>query len=78
PVPARGAAVTAAALAAATGCMRVGDDGGKPAPSRPAASQGAVTGPDGSTATGTGRSARTGGAAAHSDREAAESGAPSA
>ncbi|OKK17104.1 hypothetical protein OG892_21290 [Streptomyces sp. NBC_00341] len=78
PAPVRWAAVTVAAIAASTGCMSVGDDGGKPAPSRPAASKGAVTGPDGSTATGTGRSARTGGAEAHSDREAAESGAPSA
>ncbi|MFF3174377.1 hypothetical protein ACFVQ0_17350 [Streptomyces sp. NPDC057900] len=78
PVPVRWAAVTVVTIAASTGCMSVGDGGGKPAPSRPAASKGAATGPDGSTVTGTGRSARTGGAEAHSEREVAESGAPSA
>lgn len=78
PAPVRWAAVTVVTIAASTGCMSVGDDGGKPSPSRPAASKGTVAGPDGSTVTGTGRSARTGGAEAHSEREAAESGAPSA
>lgn len=78
PASVRWAAVTVVTIAASTGCMSVGDDAGKPAPSRSAAPKEAVAGPDGATVTGTGRSARTGGAEAHSDREAAESGAPSA
>ncbi|MEU8697977.1 hypothetical protein AB0C61_09915 [Streptomyces sp. NPDC048680] len=77
PVPVRWAAVTVVTIAASTGCMSVGDGGGKPSPSRSAAPKGSTAGPDGSTAAGTGR-ARTAGAEAHSEREAAESGAPSA
>lgn len=75
-VPVRWAAVTVVTIAASTGCMSVGDDAGKPAPSRSAAPKGSVAGPDGSTVAGTGR-ARTGGAEAHSEREIAETGAPS-
>ncbi|MEV0785941.1 hypothetical protein AB0I52_23885 [Streptomyces sp. NPDC050423] len=76
-VPVRWAAVTVVTIVASTGCMSVGDDAGKPAPSRSATPKGSVAGPDGSTVAGTGR-ARTGGAEAHSEREVAESGTPSA
>lgn len=84
-VPVRWAAVVAATVAASTGCMSIGDDGGKPAPS-PSPEHGKnAARPDGGTVAGTGR-VRTGGgrAEAHSEREAAESpepggsGAPSA
>ncbi|MEU8507635.1 hypothetical protein AB0C40_23520 [Streptomyces brevispora] len=76
-VPVRWAAVTAVTIAASTGCMSVGADDEKPAPSRSAVPKGPVTAPDGSTVAGTGRG-RTGGAEAHSEREAAESGGPKA
>ncbi|MFD0022839.1 hypothetical protein [Streptomyces sp. NPDC058382] len=76
-VPVRWAAVTVVTIAASTGCMSVGDGDGKPAPSRSASPKASVAGPDGSTVAGTGR-ARTGGAEAHSEREAAESSGPSA
>lgn len=42
--------VTSVAVATSTGCMSVGDDGGKPAPSRSAERPGAVAEPDGGTA----------------------------
>lgn len=61
PVPVRWAAVTAVTIAASTGCMSIGSDGGKPAPSGSAVPKGAVAEPDGSTVAGTGH-ARTGAA----------------
>ncbi|WP_406452693.1 hypothetical protein OG782_19585 [Streptomyces sp. NBC_00876] len=77
PVPVRWAAVTVVTIATSTGCMSIGADGGKPAPSRPAASKGAMAEPDGSTVAGTGR-ARTGGdAGAHSGGKTGQSGDPS-
>ncbi|MFD7948408.1 hypothetical protein ACFV5K_36800, partial [Streptomyces sp. NPDC059744] len=77
-VPVRWAAVTAVTLAASTGCMSIGDDGGKSAPSQSARPQGSVSEPDGSTVAGTGRARSGSGAEAHSDREAPESPDPSA
>ncbi|MFI5771816.1 hypothetical protein ACIA74_25400 [Streptomyces sp. NPDC051658] len=81
-VPVRWAAVIAATVATSTGCMSIGDDGGKPAPSpSPSPSPehgGSAARPDGGTVAGTGR-IRTGGgrAEAHSEREAVESPGPS-
>lgn len=77
-VPVRWAAVTAVTLAASTGCMSIGDDGGKPVPSRSARPKGSVSEPDGATVAGTGRARSGSGAEAHSDREAPESPDPSA
>lgn len=82
PTPVRWAAVTLVTVAASTGCMSIGDDdaggGRKPAPSRSAeADGGSAAEPDGSTVAGSGR-ARTGGAEAHSEREADPSTRPSA
>lgn len=76
-VPVRWAAVVAATVAASTGCMSVGDDEGKPAPSSSPEHAGSAARPDGGTVAGTGR-VRTGGgrAEAHSEREAVESPEP--
>ncbi|MFF5723532.1 hypothetical protein [[Kitasatospora] papulosa] len=65
----RWAAVTALTVAASTGCVSVGDDAGKPAPSRSADRKGASAPPDGDTVSGTGRSGG-GRAEAQSDRGA--------
>ncbi|MDX3855402.1 hypothetical protein [Streptomyces sp. AK02-01A] len=46
--------VTSLAVAASAGCMSVGDDEGKQAPSRPADSRGAAVEPDGGTNSGAG------------------------
>ncbi|MEU3184739.1 hypothetical protein ABZ707_11075 [Streptomyces sp. NPDC006923] len=46
--------VTSLAVAASAGCMSVGDDEGKQAPTRPADSRGAAAEPDGGTSSGTG------------------------
>ncbi|PVE13272.1 hypothetical protein [Streptomyces scopuliridis] len=46
--------VTSLAVAASTGCMSVGEDEGKPAPSRSAEDQGAAAEPDGLTGEGAG------------------------
>ncbi|MEU6017181.1 hypothetical protein ABZ826_24960 [Streptomyces sp. NPDC047515] len=75
--PVRWAAVVAVTVAASTGCMSVGDDDGKPAPSPTSEPKESAAGPDGGTVAGTGR-VRTGGgrAEAHSEREAAESPGP--
>lgn len=73
PVPVRWAAVTAVTIAASTGCMSVGSDGGKPEPSRSSAPKGSVAEPDGSTVAGTGRARSGGGAGAHSEREGGRS-----
>ncbi|MGP3635890.1 hypothetical protein ACTU45_21435, partial [Streptomyces sp. 24-1644] len=68
--PVRWAAVTALTIAASTGCMSVGDDGEKPAPSRSAGPKGASAEPDGGTVPGSGRSGYGGSRAeAQSDRE---------
>ncbi|MET9658888.1 hypothetical protein [Streptomyces sp. NPDC006510] len=77
-VPVRWAAVVAATVAASTGCMSIGDDGGKPASSPSPEHGGSGARPDGGTVAGTGH-VRTGGgrAEAHSEREAAESPEPS-
>ncbi|MFE4371794.1 hypothetical protein ACFRMN_26880 [Streptomyces sp. NPDC056835] len=48
--------VTSLAVAASTGCMSVGEDEGKPAPSRSAKGQGTATEPDGVTSEGAGAS----------------------
>ncbi|GGV95875.1 hypothetical protein GCM10015535_64270 [Streptomyces gelaticus] len=76
-VPVRWAAVVAATVAASTGCMSVGDDGGKPAPSSSPEHKGSAVRPDGGTVAGTGP-VRTGGGRpeAHSEREAVESPEP--
>lgn len=75
--PVRWAAVVAVTVAASTGCMSVGDDDGKPAPTPTSEPKGSVAGPDGGTVAGTGRArARGGRAEAHSEREAAESPQP--
>ncbi|MGW1411849.1 hypothetical protein [Streptomyces sp. NPDC002403] len=76
-VPVRWAAVVAATVAASTGCMSVGDGGGKPEPSSSPEHGGSAARPDGGTVAGTGR-VRTGGgrAEAHSEREAVESPEP--
>ncbi|MEW2176112.1 hypothetical protein AB0890_07240 [Streptomyces sp. NPDC005406] len=78
PVPVRWAAVTAVTIAASTGCMSIGSDGGKPAPSGSAVPKGAVAEPDGSTVAGTGRARTGGGSGAHSERRAGRSANPSA
>ncbi|MEL5960350.1 hypothetical protein AADR41_37285, partial [Streptomyces sp. CLV115] len=79
-VPVRWAAVIAATVATSTGCMSIGDDGGKAAPSPSPSPEhgGSAARPDGGTVAGTGR-VRTGGggAEAHSERETAESPGPS-
>ncbi|WP_250288191.1 hypothetical protein [Streptomyces atroolivaceus] len=67
----RWAAVTALTLAASTGCVSVGDDAGKPAPSRAAEQKGASARPAGGTVSGSGRSGSGDGRAeAQSDRGA--------
>ncbi|MFB7212007.1 hypothetical protein [Streptomyces sp. NPDC056255] len=79
-VPVRWAAVVAATVAASTGCMSIGDDGGKraPSPSPSPEHAGSAARPDGGTVAGTGRVRGGGGRAeAHSEREAAESPEPS-
>ncbi|MCX5342096.1 hypothetical protein [Streptomyces atratus] len=76
--PVRWAAVIAVTVAASTGCMSVGDDGGKPAPPPSSGPKGSAAGPDGGTVAGTGGARHGGGGAeAHSEREAAESAEPS-
>lgn len=64
----RWAAVTALTIAASTGCVSVGDDAGKPSPSRAADRKGASAQPDGGTVSGTGGSRSGGRAEAQSDR----------
>ncbi|MEU0134816.1 hypothetical protein ABZ172_12385 [Streptomyces sp. NPDC006296] len=67
----RWAAATALTIAASTGCVSVGDDAGKPTPSRSADRAGASALPDGDTVSGTGRSGSGGGRAeAQSERDA--------
>lgn len=78
PVPVRWAAVTAVTIAASTGCMSIGSDGGKPAPSGSAVPKGSVAEPDGSTVAGTGHARTGGGAGAQSERRAGRSADPSA
>ncbi|KPC82438.1 MULTISPECIES: hypothetical protein [Streptomyces] len=66
----RWAAVTALTIAASTGCVSVGDDAGKPSPSRSAGQKGASALPDGGTVPGTSRSGSGAGRAeAQSDRD---------
>ncbi|MFJ8852778.1 hypothetical protein [Streptomyces sp. NPDC102437] len=78
-VPVRWVAVVAATVAASTGCMSIGDGGGKPAPSPSLSPEhaGSAARPDGGTVAGTGRVRGGGRAEAHSEREAAESPEPS-
>ncbi|MGW1842644.1 hypothetical protein [Streptomyces sp. NPDC001966] len=78
-VPVRWAAVVAATVAASTGCMSIGDDGGKPAPSPSPSPEhaGSAAQPDGGTVAGTGRVRGGGRAEAHSEREADRSPEPS-
>ncbi|MFF2330370.1 MULTISPECIES: hypothetical protein [unclassified Streptomyces] len=68
----RWAAVIAVTVATSTGCMSVGDDGGKPATSPSSEPKGSVAGPDGETVAGAGGARTGGGAEAHSEREAAD------
>ncbi|MFI9627670.1 hypothetical protein [Streptomyces sp. NPDC052042] len=75
---ARWAAVIAVTVAASTGCMSIGDDGGKPSSKPSPDPKGSAAGPDGDTVSGTGGYRAGGGRAeAHSEREAAETTRPS-
>lgn len=77
PVPVHWAAVTAVTIAASTGCMSIGSEGGKPEPSGSVVPKGSVAEPEGSTVAGTGH-ARTGsGAGAQSERRVGRSADPS-
>lgn len=76
-VPVRWAAVVTVTIAASTGCMSIGEDGGKPTPSRSAKPKGSVAEPDGATVAGTGRTGK-GGSAAHSGRKGGGSRGPNA
>lgn len=77
-VPVRWAAVIAATVAASTGCMSIGDDGGKRHRRRlRRPGTGSAARPDGGTVAGTGLVRGGGRAEAHSEREAAESPEPS-
>ncbi|MEU9199306.1 hypothetical protein [Streptomyces sp. NPDC048332] len=78
PAPVRWAAVTAVTIAASTGCMSIGSEGGKPAPSGSAVPKGSVAEPEGATAAGTGHARTGGGAGAQSERRAGRSAVPSA